>query len=398
MIRSAKFEELLLSFKGHRSTKNGQRDRQRPSHYILHISFRRAHFTVNSGKKKKALLKPYLRSTCMHVVYSSALRKIIIAVGLITLFTRRSVRPRSHGHRTTSLQTSSPLYTVTASELVPIAIKSCSECTSWSCKYITTTVLRSDWLLSSKLSLDGVAIIASACSSYNRAAIKENLNEKGIHKVASLLTATLFPLALVSYTKDEAGRLFVFCTCTQHCPTAILHNCQSHIVNSDGRSKPFLHVVLAGEQFNVGTWRFVVRSQRDQSTSSLVYAWHTIIEHLLSGLHQKYLKQWQISHQTNARFSQICWGRRDIVVRPLASHLGELASIPGGVAPRFSDVGIVSYDASGRRVFSHISPPPPPQFRRPATYSPRFILICSPDIDVKSRLNLATPQICCAIP
>ncbi|KAJ8879212.1 hypothetical protein PR048_019818 [Dryococelus australis] len=40
------------------------------------------------------------------------------------------------------------------------------------------------------------------------------------------------------YTKDEVDRSFVFCAC---------------------------------EQFNVGTWRLVVRSQRDRSTSSLVY-------------------------------------------------------------------------------------------------------------------------------
>ncbi|KAJ8889357.1 hypothetical protein PR048_008856 [Dryococelus australis] len=40
-----------------------------------------------------------------------------------------------------------------------------------------------------------------------------------------------------------------------------------------------------------------------------------------------------------------------IVVRLLASHLGETSSIPSSVAPGFSHVGIVSDDASGRWVF-----------------------------------------------
>ncbi|KAJ8881164.1 hypothetical protein PR048_017637 [Dryococelus australis] len=66
------------------------------------------------------------------------------------------------------------------------------------------------------------------------------------------------------WTKDEADRLFAFCACTQHRPTLNEHNCQSHMVNSDEN-------VLAEKQFNLGTRRLVVRSQRDRSTSSLVY-------------------------------------------------------------------------------------------------------------------------------
>ncbi|KAJ8881180.1 hypothetical protein PR048_017653 [Dryococelus australis] len=53
------------------------------------------------------------------------------------------------------------------------------------------------------------------------------------------------------------------------------------------------------------------------------------------------------------------WPRRKmsrggVVVRLLASHRGEPGLIPGGVAPGFSHVGIVSDDAAGRRVFSGI--------------------------------------------
>ncbi|KAJ8875460.1 hypothetical protein PR048_023355 [Dryococelus australis] len=45
-----------------------------------------------------------------------------------------------------------------------------------------------------------------------------------------------------------------------------------------------------------------------------------------------------------------------VVIRLLASHLGEPGSIPGGVAPRFSYVGIVSVDVAVRLIFSGISP------------------------------------------
>ncbi|KAJ8869303.1 hypothetical protein PR048_030877 [Dryococelus australis] len=48
-------------------------------------------------------------------------------------------------------------------------------------------------------------------------------------------------------------------------------------------------------------------------------------------------------------------GRGGVVVRLLASHPAEPASIPGGVAPRFPYVVIVPNDVAGRRVFSGIS-------------------------------------------
>ncbi|KAJ8872728.1 hypothetical protein PR048_026342 [Dryococelus australis] len=48
-------------------------------------------------------------------------------------------------------------------------------------------------------------------------------------------------------------------------------------------------------------------------------------------------------------------GRGDVMVRILASHLGESNSIPGRVATGFFHVGIVLDNAAGRRVFSGIS-------------------------------------------
>ncbi|KAJ8886516.1 hypothetical protein PR048_012727 [Dryococelus australis] len=52
------------------------------------------------------------------------------------------------------------------------------------------------------------------------------------------------------------------------------------------------------------------------------------------------------------KFLRGCGG---VVFRLFISHLGVLASIPGGVTPRFSHVGIVPDDATCRRVFSGIS-------------------------------------------
>ncbi|KAJ8872335.1 hypothetical protein PR048_025939 [Dryococelus australis] len=82
-------------------------------------------------------------------------------------------------------------------------------------------------------------------------------------------------------------------------------------------------------------------------------------------------------------------GRGGVVVRLLASHLGKPRSIPGEVAPGYSRVGIMVGDAAGRRVSSGISRlPPPPPLPRPCILAPRFTLIGSQDLDVKSRPNL----------
>ncbi|KAJ8865783.1 hypothetical protein PR048_033305 [Dryococelus australis] len=80
--------------------------------------------------------------------------------------------------------------------------------------------------------------------------------------------------------------------------------------------------------------------------------------------------------------------------RLLASHLGEQASIPGGVAPGFPHVGIVPDDAVGRRVSSEPS-------RFPRTFIPgwcsalarHFTRVSSRDLNFKSRPNLATHSI-----
>ncbi|KAJ8898173.1 hypothetical protein PR048_003533 [Dryococelus australis] len=65
----------------------------------------------------------------------------------------------------------------------------------------------------------------------------------------------------------------------------------------------------------------------------------------------KHTKQVAIHHHklTNSR------GLDGTVVRLLASHQGDPGSIPSGVAPGFSHVGIVPDNAAGRRVFSGLS-------------------------------------------
>ncbi|KAJ8876152.1 hypothetical protein PR048_024061 [Dryococelus australis] len=80
--------------------------------------------------------------------------------------------------------------------------------------------------------------------------------------------------------------------------------------------------------------------------------------------------------------------RCGVVVRLLASHPGEPSSIPGGVAPGFSQVGIVPDDATSRRVFSGISSFPRPFI--PALLHTHFTLIGSQDPDVKTRPKLFT--------
>ncbi|KAJ8887514.1 hypothetical protein PR048_013730 [Dryococelus australis] len=57
------------------------------------------------------------------------------------------------------------------------------------------------------------------------------------------------------------------------------------------------------------------------------------------------------------------WGRCGVVVRPLATHLGEAGSIPGGVAPGFPNVGIVTDNVAGRWGFLGISRSPTLSFR-----------------------------------
>ncbi|KAJ8881243.1 hypothetical protein PR048_017719 [Dryococelus australis] len=81
----------------------------------------------------------------------------------------------------------------------------------------------------------------------------------------------------------------------------------------------------------------------------------------------------------------ICAGSRGGTVdRLLASHLGEPSSIPGGLIPELSHVGILPDDAADRRVFSGFSSPPLPPpaltFRRSSTFT-SFVLSGSRDLD-----------------
>ncbi|KAJ8865953.1 hypothetical protein PR048_033477 [Dryococelus australis] len=79
-----------------------------------------------------------------------------------------------------------------------------------------------------------------------------------------------------------------------------------------------------------------------------------------------------------------------LVVRLLASHLGEPGSIPRAYATRFSHVGIKPDDAAGRRVFWGCPISPAVSFRCCSPYSPPFTLIGSQYLDVKSHPNLLT--------
>ncbi|KAJ8869314.1 hypothetical protein PR048_030888 [Dryococelus australis] len=79
-------------------------------------------------------------------------------------------------------------------------------------------------------------------------------------------------------------------------------------------------------------------------------------------------------------------GRGDVVVRLLASHLGEPGSIPGGVAPRFSQVGRYRWSAGFLRDLRF----PPPSHSGTAACSPQFTLIGSQDLTVKSYPDIFT--------
>ncbi|KAJ8873593.1 hypothetical protein PR048_024411 [Dryococelus australis] len=64
----------------------------------------------------------------------------------------------------------------------------------------------------------------------------------------------------------------------------------------------------------------------------------------------------------HTRSSQALVVARRALARLFVSHLGELGSFPGGVAPGFSDVGIVPDDAAGQGVSSGVSSSPRPCF------------------------------------
>ncbi|KAJ8878978.1 hypothetical protein PR048_019584 [Dryococelus australis] len=81
-------------------------------------------------------------------------------------------------------------------------------------------------------------------------------------------------------------------------------------------------------------------------------------------------------------------GRGALVVRQLAFHQGEPGSIPGGVAPGSSHVVILPGEAAGRRILREYPVSSTLSFQRCSI--PRFTIIGSYDIDVKSLPNFLT--------
>ncbi|KAJ8880967.1 hypothetical protein PR048_017440 [Dryococelus australis] len=83
------------------------------------------------------------------------------------------------------------------------------------------------------------------------------------------------------------------------------------------------------------------------------------------------------------------WGRGGVVVGLFASQQGEPGSIPGGFTPGISHVGNMPGDAAGHPAgFLGSLPLPPPLHSGAAPYSPRFNLIGSRDVDVKSQYTV----------
>ncbi|KAJ8882389.1 hypothetical protein PR048_014196 [Dryococelus australis] len=81
-------------------------------------------------------------------------------------------------------------------------------------------------------------------------------------------------------TKDEVDRLFVFCACRLPSIDLLPSYTTAKVTRSTVMN---VLVALAEKQFNVGTRRLVVRSQRDRFTSSLVYDWLTTLGALQGG-------------------------------------------------------------------------------------------------------------------
>ncbi|KAJ8890574.1 hypothetical protein PR048_010083 [Dryococelus australis] len=92
-----------------------------------------------------------------------------------------------------------------------------------------------------------------------------------------------------------------------------------------------------------------------------------------------------VETRTNFRVPR---GRGGVMARLLASHLGEPGSIPGGAAPVLSHVIIVADDAASRQAFSGVNNFPPPLHSGAASFTPRFTLIGSQYLGVKSHPNL----------
>ncbi|KAJ8890161.1 hypothetical protein PR048_009668 [Dryococelus australis] len=93
------------------------------------------------------------------------------------------------------------------------------------------------------------------------------------------------------------------------------------------------------------------------------------------------------------------WGRGGLMVRLLASHLGEPGSCLGGVAPRIVASGDRRRTMPPVGGFSRGSPPPPPSFHSGAAKcSPHFTLIDSQDLDVGSlHRNSRVAHVACIL-
>ncbi|KAJ8881960.1 hypothetical protein PR048_018448 [Dryococelus australis] len=83
---------------------------------------------------------------------------------------------------------------------------------------------------------------------------------------------------------------------------------------------------------------------------------HTPMYQLYSSMNIKEVGSGSVFHvHKNAYRCPGCiTGHGDVVARLLASHLGYQGSIPGGVAPGLSHVGIMPNDVTGQRVFSGV--------------------------------------------
>ncbi|KAJ8871352.1 hypothetical protein PR048_027669 [Dryococelus australis] len=92
-------------------------------------------------------------------------------------------------------------------------------------------------------------------------------------------------------------------------------------------------------------------------------------------------------------FVSLVLGRGNVVVRLLASHLYEPASIPRGVTPRFSHFGILLDDAWSAGFIGDL-PFPPTMHSGTAPCTPHFLLVGSQNPDVKSRPNISTSLSC----
>ncbi|KAJ8898440.1 hypothetical protein PR048_003800, partial [Dryococelus australis] len=116
--------------------------------------------------------------------------------------------------------------------------------------------------------------------------------------------------------------------------------------------------------------KLVVTRRIETSMRFLWYTQHEITSRQFSALCLvviAYLMRLAKSPLSLSHFSASNGGRSysdGVVVRLLASHLGEPGSIPGGVAPGFSLVGLVPEDTAGQGVFSGISSFPALSFRR----------------------------------